>query len=65
MSKEVVTIQKTSKSIKGQMLFAGATFALGVIVLALSGGSWGGLLLILLGCTLQLHARFRQWWNHG
>jgi zinc-ribbon domain len=59
-----VTIERTSKAIKGRQLLAAAVFWIGVISLFGGAGAIGGW-MIALGAIYWLYLRIARWWING
>lgn len=61
----VITIQKTSKKIKGQQIGVLGLFVVGFLTLGDSGGVNIGLWILALAVVLQVYVSFMKWWHHG
>lgn len=60
----VVTTQRTSKTIKLLQLVAHVTYCLGLVVGLLHSLRWG-IAIIAFGLFLKLWGKFAAWWRHG
>lgn len=59
----VVTVEATSKRIKGHMLASVALVCIGVVVMI--AGQPLGAIMSFVGLIYFLVTRFRAWWHHG
>ena len=70
MSKSVQTIEKTSKSIKGLLLFSGAAMIFGLVEairyastnVHIANLAWS---MFFVGAFLHILARALRWWENG
>lgn len=69
----VQTIEKTSKELKAQVLWAAFTVGFGMLLLTIAGGTesdakilfiLGGLLVSAIGVAWLLLVKYWIWWNH-
>jgi hypothetical protein len=67
----VQTIEKTSKKLKGQMVFVVFGLCIGAIIFAMSlgssstGGMLSGVLFLVFFSIWGIIIRIKTWWHHG